>query len=131
MAAHNLSSLGRALSQPQLDLSLESAPEVPAPRGALTQPSRRRKLSSFHSAGSLEQLASPAHSEARVLVINTGGTIGMTLHDNGTCRKSREAVSRSLRVGIGTRFVMLARDVCNSKHALAEEHIWGKSEEEV
>lgn len=25
---------------------------------------------------------------------------------------------------------MVARDVCNSKHALAEEHTWGKSDEE-
>lgn len=24
---------------------------------------------------------------------------------------------------------MVARDVCNSKHALAEEHTWGKSDE--
>lgn len=88
MADYNLSSLGRALSQPQLNLSLESAPEVSAPRGALTHPSRRRKLSSCNSLESLEQLTSPTASEARVLVINTGGTIGMTLHDNGTCGES-------------------------------------------
>lgn len=136
MADHNLSSLGRALSQPQLNLSLEGSPEVSAPRGALTHPSRRRKLSSYNSLESLEQLTSPTTSEARVLVINTGGTIGMTLCDNGTCGKSHEAsvsvarTARCLRVGIGTRFVTLARDVCNSKHELAEEITWGKSEDD-
>lgn len=85
MADYNLTSLGRALSQPQLSLGLDSASDVSAPRGTLTHPSRRRKLSSCNSLESLEQLTSPSTSEARVLVINTGGTIGMTLHDNGTC----------------------------------------------
>ncbi|TNM95457.1 hypothetical protein fugu_016540 [Takifugu bimaculatus] len=96
MADYNLSSLGRALSQPQLNLSLDSAPEVPAPRGALTHPSRRRKLSSCNSLESLEQLTSPTTSEAHVLVINTGGTIGMTLHDNVLAPKPNAFV-QSLR----------------------------------
>lgn len=77
MAEHTPKALGRALSQPQL--------------------SRRRTLSSCNS---LECLAtSPASSsaaEARVLVINTGGTIGMTLHDNVLAPKANAFV-QSLR----------------------------------
>lgn len=87
MADYNLTSLARALSQPQLSLSPDGTPaEVSPPRGPLTHRSRRRKLSSCASVESLDQLASPSTLEARVLVINTGGTIGMTLHDNGTCQ---------------------------------------------
>lgn len=86
MSDYNLTSLARALSQPQMDLSDASSDGFPARLSM--QPSRRRKLSSCNSLESVEQqLASPssaaAAAEARVLVINTGGTIGMTLHDNG------------------------------------------------
>lgn len=81
MADYNLTSLARALSQPQLDLT-EGTTEG-TPRSIPLQPSRRRKLSSCNSVESLEPLTSPITKEARVLVINTGGTIGMTLHDNG------------------------------------------------
>lgn len=85
MSDYNLTSLARALSQPQMDLSDAASDAFPA-RVSL-QPSRRRKLSSCSSLEIVEQqLASPsaaAAAEARVLVINTGGTIGMTLHDNG------------------------------------------------
>lgn len=83
MSDYNLTSLARALSQPQMDLS--DAASDPFPARVSLQPSRRRKLSSCSSPEIVEQqLASPsAAAEARVLVINTGGTIGMTLHDNG------------------------------------------------
>lgn len=132
MAEYNLSSLGRALSQPQLNLSPEGASEASAPRGAPAHLSRRRKLSSCNSLESLEQLASPTTTEARVLVINTGGTIGMTLHDNGTCGRSnpdvfRERTARCLRAGLGARS---AAATCNSKQALAEEHTWVNCDED-
>lgn len=81
MSDYNLTSLARALSQPQMDLS-DVANDAFPPRISL-QPSRRRKLSSCNSLETVEVLASPTAAEARVLVINTGGTIGMTLHDNG------------------------------------------------
>lgn len=82
MSDYNLTSLARALSQPQMDLSDASNDGFPS--RVSMQPSRRRKLSSCNSLESVEQqLASPSAAEARVLVINTGGTIGMTLHDNG------------------------------------------------
>ncbi|XP_075874260.1 60 kDa lysophospholipase isoform X2 [Nelusetta ayraudi] len=91
----DLTSLARALSQPQMDLSDAASDAFPA-RVSL-QPSRRRKLSSCTSLESVEQqLASPSASEARVLVINTGGTIGMTLHDNVLAPKANAFV-QSLR----------------------------------
>lgn len=93
MSDYNLTSLARALSQPQMDLSDASSDGFPARLSM--QPSRRRKLSSCNSLESVEQqqqqqqLASPSAAEARVLVINTGGTIGMTLHDNGNAMHDR------------------------------------------
>uniref|UniRef100_A0A8C6SYT5 asparaginase n=1 Tax=Neogobius melanostomus TaxID=47308 RepID=A0A8C6SYT5_9GOBI len=57
-------------------------------------PTRRRKLSS--SLDNTEPLTSPHTAEARVLVINTGGTIGMTLHDNVLAPKANAFV-KSLR----------------------------------
>lgn len=82
MSDYSLTSLARALSQPQMDLS--DAPSDASTARVSMQPSRRRKLSSCSSLEIAEQqLASPSAAEARVLVINTGGTIGMTMHDNG------------------------------------------------
>lgn len=82
---NNLTSLARALSQPKLDLV--EVTDVCPPRSVQLHPCRRRKLSSCNSVESVEPVTSPsaaaAAAEARVLVINTGGTIGMTLHDNG------------------------------------------------
>lgn len=99
MSDYNLTSLARALSQPQMDLSDAASDAFPA-RVSL-QPSRRRKLSSCSSLEIVEQqLVSPsaaaAAAEARVLVINTGGTIGMTLHDNVLAPKANAFV-QSLR----------------------------------
>uniref|UniRef100_A0A673YST5 asparaginase n=1 Tax=Salmo trutta TaxID=8032 RepID=A0A673YST5_SALTR len=48
-------------------------------RSNVAQPGRRRRLSSSNSVESLD--VSPC-AEARVLVINTGGTIGMMYHNN-------------------------------------------------
>lgn len=81
MSDYNLTSLARALSQPQIDLS-DGVTEAVPPRNPL-QLSRRKRLSSCTSLETLDVLPSPTAAEARVLVINTGGTIGMTLHDNG------------------------------------------------
>uniref|UniRef100_A0A3B4ABL5 asparaginase n=1 Tax=Periophthalmus magnuspinnatus TaxID=409849 RepID=A0A3B4ABL5_9GOBI len=77
---NNLTSLARALSQPTLDLI--DSNEISPPRNAQLHPTRRRKLSSCSSFDNIEPATSPGAAEARVLVINTGGTIGMTLHDN-------------------------------------------------
>ncbi|XP_060918484.1 60 kDa lysophospholipase isoform X2 [Labrus mixtus] len=88
---NNLTSLARALSQPKLDL-LES-PDVGPPRNIALHPARRRKLSSCNSIESIEPLTSPTTAEARVLVINTGGTIGMTLHDNVLAPKANAFVN--------------------------------------
>uniref|UniRef100_A0A3Q2ZQR9 asparaginase n=1 Tax=Kryptolebias marmoratus TaxID=37003 RepID=A0A3Q2ZQR9_KRYMA len=85
-------SLGRALSQPSLNL-IET--NDVSPTGVQLHPRRRRKLSSCSSVEN-EPVASPFADESRVLVINTGGTIGMTLHDNVLAPKAN-ALVRSLR----------------------------------
>ncbi|KAM8736167.1 60 kDa lysophospholipase isoform 2-T2 [Acanthopagrus schlegelii] len=94
MADYNLTPLARALSQPQLDLP--EGNDVGPPRGIQLHPTRMRKLSSCNSLDLIEPLVSPAAAEARVLVINTGGTIGMTLHDNVLAPKANAFV-QSLR----------------------------------
>lgn len=81
MADISLTPLARALSQPQLD-GIAGTCDVGPPRNAPLQPSRRRLLSSCASVEAVERMTSA--QEARVLVINTGGTIGMTLHDDGS-----------------------------------------------
>ncbi|XP_022045065.1 60 kDa lysophospholipase isoform X2 [Acanthochromis polyacanthus] len=86
----NLTSLARALSQPTLDLI--EANEVFTTRTVQRQPSRRRKLSSCTSIETTDPVTSPRSAEARVLVINTGGTIGMTLHDNVLAPKANAFV---------------------------------------
>lgn len=53
-------------------------------------------MSSCNSFESIEPVISPTAVEARVLVINTGGTIGMTLHDNVLAPKANAFV-KSLR----------------------------------
>lgn len=73
----NLTPLARALSHPKLDEGTEACPPL--------HTCRRRKLLSCKSTESVEPATSPsAVTEARVLVLNTGGTIGMTIHDDGT-----------------------------------------------
>ncbi|XP_030299358.1 60 kDa lysophospholipase isoform X1 [Sparus aurata] len=94
MADYNLTPLARALSQPQLDLA--EGNDVGPPRSIQLHPTRMRKLSSCNSLDLIEPLVSPAAAEARVLVINTGGTIGMTLHDNVLAPKANAFV-QSLR----------------------------------
>ncbi|XP_056623523.1 60 kDa lysophospholipase isoform X3 [Triplophysa dalaica] len=74
-------SLGRALSHSrlnQLDQSDVFQSQTSLSRGTMGQGRRRRKSST----PSIESLDISPSSEARVLVINTGGTIGMTYHNN-------------------------------------------------
>ncbi|XP_076604578.1 60 kDa lysophospholipase isoform X3 [Chaetodon auriga] len=83
MADPNRTPLALALSKQQQQVdAAEATCDVSPSRGVPLHPSRRRKLSSCASIESAEPQTSPCVSEARVLVINTGGTIGMTLHDN-------------------------------------------------
>lgn len=76
----NMTSLARALSHSKLSQIDQS--EVFQSQTSLSRMGqvRRRAISSSQSLDSLE--VSPS-SEARVLVINTGGTIGMMYHNNG------------------------------------------------
>jgi len=76
-----LTSLARALSHHKLDRddSGDACPYSP-PRSVPAYPCRRRKLSC--KSGSTEATSTPCAAEARVLVLNTGGTIGMTVHDD-------------------------------------------------
>ncbi|XP_006786202.1 60 kDa lysophospholipase isoform X2 [Neolamprologus brichardi] len=79
-STNGLTSLARALSQPSLDLI--EVNDVSPPRSLQLHPGRRRKLSSCNSIENADLITSPCAAEARVLVINTGGTIGMTLHED-------------------------------------------------
>uniref|UniRef100_A0A3Q3CB48 asparaginase n=1 Tax=Haplochromis burtoni TaxID=8153 RepID=A0A3Q3CB48_HAPBU len=79
-STNGLTSLARALSQPSLDLI--EVNDVSPPRSLQLHPGRRRKLSSCNSIENADLVTSPCAAEARVLVINTGGTIGMTLHED-------------------------------------------------
>lgn len=81
-STNGLTSLARALSQPSLDLI--EVNDVSPPRSLQLHPGRRRKLSSCNSIENADLITSPCAAEARVLVINTGGTIGMTLHEDGS-----------------------------------------------
>ncbi|KAM9341418.1 60 kDa lysophospholipase isoform 2-T2 [Symphorus nematophorus] len=97
MADSSRTSLARALSGAQLDTT-EGTPDGCARSSCVQlQPTRRRKLSSCNAVEPCNASvnASPA-SEVRVLVINTGGTIGMTLHDNVLAPKANAFV-KSLR----------------------------------
>nr|XP_020446656.1 60 kDa lysophospholipase isoform X2 [Monopterus albus] len=89
----NMTSLARALSQPKLDM--KEVNDVGSPRNIPLHPCRRRKLSGCNSPESFDSVISPS-AEARVLVINTGGTIGMTLHDDVLAPKAN-ALVKSLR----------------------------------
>ncbi|XP_029585998.1 60 kDa lysophospholipase isoform X5 [Salmo trutta] len=80
--ASEMTSLARALSHSrlsQLDQSDVFKSQTSFYRSNVAQPGRRRRLSSSNSVESLD--VSPC-AEARVLVINTGGTIGMMYHNN-------------------------------------------------
>ncbi|XP_041132455.1 60 kDa lysophospholipase-like isoform X2 [Polyodon spathula] len=84
-AGAGVSSLGKALSQNRLDVvdddDPSSMPAAPHRCGATKNAFRRRRLSSGQRLESLDSVLSPA-AEARVLVINTGGTIGMMYNDD-------------------------------------------------
>lgn len=75
-----MTSLARALSHNKLD-QVDFSGACPS-RNAPLYPCRRRKLS-FKSSDSTEAAGTPVTVEARVLVLNTGGTIGMAVHDDG------------------------------------------------
>ncbi|XP_077394400.1 60 kDa lysophospholipase isoform X2 [Festucalex cinctus] len=87
---NTLTPLARALSHHKLD-SAESN-EVVSPRNPQVHPCRRRQLTSCGSFDGNELASSPSAAEARVLVINTGGTIGMTLLDNVLAPKANAFV---------------------------------------
>nr|XP_040055290.1 60 kDa lysophospholipase isoform X2 [Gasterosteus aculeatus aculeatus] len=90
-SCNDLTSLARALSMPSLELT--EGTDASPPRNVPPYSRRRRKLSSgCNSFESAEPVASPSSDEARVLVINTGGTIGMTLHDNVLAPKANAFV---------------------------------------
>ncbi|MGH0181212.1 UNVERIFIED_CONTAM: hypothetical protein FKN15_005804 [Acipenser sinensis] len=78
-AGAGVSSLGKALSHNRLDVLDADFSSIPAAahRCGATQSALRRRLSNGQSLDSLDSVLSPA-AEARVLVINTGGTIGIT-----------------------------------------------------
>ncbi|KAM4543243.1 60 kDa lysophospholipase isoform 2-T2 [Odontesthes bonariensis] len=91
----SMTSLARALSQPTLGV-IEGG-DIPSPEPQLHRSrSRSRKLSCSRSVDGAEPVPPPCDVEARVLVINTGGTIGMTLHDNVLAPKAN-ALVESLR----------------------------------
>ncbi|XP_062253114.1 60 kDa lysophospholipase isoform X2 [Platichthys flesus] len=75
--ADKMTPLAHALSQTKLDLSDSS--DI-SPTRAQLQTCRRRKLS---SCSSLETSKLVHAAERNVLVLNTGGTIGMTMHPGG------------------------------------------------
>ncbi|XP_056282910.1 60 kDa lysophospholipase isoform X1 [Pseudoliparis swirei] len=89
-----MTSLARALSQPTLNLT--EVADVSPQRNTMRHSCRRRKLSSCNSLECEELATSPSATEARVLVLNTGGTIGMTLHNNVLAPKANAFV-KSLR----------------------------------
>ncbi|KAL3049158.1 hypothetical protein OYC64_008603 [Pagothenia borchgrevinki] len=93
-SCNNLTSLARALSQPTLNLNDMNDVTLSPTRSIPLFKCRRRKLSICNSIESVEP--SPIAPEARVLVINTGGTIGMTLHDKVLAPKAN-AFFESLR----------------------------------
>ncbi|XP_035388948.1 60 kDa lysophospholipase isoform X3 [Electrophorus electricus] len=76
-----MTSLARALSSTTLN-QLEQAEAIQSQPSVcrMGQGWRRRRVSSSQSVDSVDAIA-----EARVLVINTGGTIGMMYHDNVLC----------------------------------------------
>lgn len=87
---NNLTSLARALSQPTLDLT--EVNDVGFQRNSVLHSRRRRRLSSCNLLECIDSATTPTAIEARVLVLNTGGTIGMTLHDNVLAPKANSFV---------------------------------------
>ncbi|XP_063058970.1 60 kDa lysophospholipase-like isoform X2 [Engraulis encrasicolus] len=84
LSSAEMKSLARALSTTRLnslDHDLFSSPSQTSLNRTSLGLSRRRRMSSSTSFDSPEAATTPS-AEARVLVINTGGTIGMRYHDN-------------------------------------------------
>ncbi|KAF7201850.1 60 kDa lysophospholipase isoform X5 [Nothobranchius furzeri] len=92
------SSLGRALSQTSLQ-QIEFN-DISPTATLQRHPSRMRRLSKCSSVENGELLTSPYADESRVLVINTGGTIGMTLHDNVLAPEANALVQRLRKLPI-------------------------------
>uniref|UniRef100_A0A8C5ESE1 asparaginase n=1 Tax=Gouania willdenowi TaxID=441366 RepID=A0A8C5ESE1_GOUWI len=84
-------------SEPKLDPGEGPVNGVSPSRSFHLHPCRRRQLSSQSSVEAPESLTSPGVAEARVLVINTGGTIGMTLDDDDVLAPKANALVKSLR----------------------------------
>ncbi|XP_069571043.1 60 kDa lysophospholipase [Brachyistius frenatus] len=78
-SSSSLTSLAQALSQHKLD-QVETADVAPA-RNPQLQTCRRRKLLSCPTCDTPDLTPAPICTETRVLVINTGGTIGMKRHN--------------------------------------------------
>ncbi|KAM4540236.1 60 kDa lysophospholipase [Fundulus diaphanus] len=89
------STLGHALSHPCLAETSDGSPT-----SFQVQPCRRRKVSLCSSMERLDRVTSPPGNESLVLVINTGGTIGMTLHDNGYAPKANALVENLRKLPI-------------------------------
>uniref|UniRef100_A0A1A7XF07 asparaginase n=2 Tax=Iconisemion striatum TaxID=60296 RepID=A0A1A7XF07_9TELE len=92
------SSLGRALSQTSLQ-QIEFN-DISPTATLQRHPCRMRRLSKCSSVENGELVTSPYADESRVLVINTGGTIGMTLHDNGLAPEANALVQRLRKLPI-------------------------------
>ncbi|XP_036006352.1 60 kDa lysophospholipase isoform X1 [Fundulus heteroclitus] len=88
------STLGHALSHPSLTETSDGSPSFQV------HPCRRRKVSLCSSMERLDLVTSPPGNESLVLVINTGGTIGMTLHDNGYAPKANALVQNLRKLPI-------------------------------
>ncbi len=97
----SMTSLGRALSRSRL--SQPEGFQSQKSRGATGQTRRRYSSSS-------ESPDNSPNVEARVLVINTGGTIGMTYHNNGKLYQHRSH-TWLMRVHICTTVILHCRHV--------------------
>ncbi|XP_029973108.1 60 kDa lysophospholipase isoform X2 [Salarias fasciatus] len=84
---------------------------------ALSQPCRRRQLSSCASSGALDQVSSPSVPEVRVLAINTGGTIGMTPDSQNVLAPKANALVKRLQ-----KLPMLHDEVYAEKTGLYERY---------
>ncbi|XP_049595651.1 60 kDa lysophospholipase isoform X1 [Syngnathus scovelli] len=110
---NTLTPLARALSHHKLDAVASN--EVFSPRTSQVHPCRRRQLTSCGSFDGNELARSPSVSEARVLVINTGGTIGMTLTDNVLAPKANAFVQILRKLPI-LHDEMYAQETCMYKY---------------
>uniref|UniRef100_A0A8C4E498 asparaginase n=1 Tax=Dicentrarchus labrax TaxID=13489 RepID=A0A8C4E498_DICLA len=91
MAESNLTPLYRALSRTSMETIEDFSRSI--------NPPRMKRLSSCNSIECVDPVTSPS-AEARVLVINTGGTIGMTLHDNVLAPKANAFVKQMRKLPV-------------------------------